>query len=242
MARTAPSPVSLVAAVKVTDNDREEARSIEQKLRKSRRFGEGPTALLDGDPHWSRFFPQKIDKSESGRDFHLALTSSHYLRDHPRRREVMYAMLERHSRKAKRHLTPSTYILSVVDAAASERQRRDDDRVHRYGTCLSTPMPEDAAGGEPGDVLDVAHMPDLLLRLVTPPIPDCLDRHEDWTRVPVGDLARLLGCHRTTVYRNLKRLAKRGQIEYDPDRAKPDGMFRCDTWIRLVRPMGKQVA
>ncbi len=55
-----------------------------------------------------------------------------------------------------------------------------------------------------------------------------------WVRVPMLDLAQVLGVHRQSMWRAVRRLKADGRIKTEVHRRRHDGEHRADRWIRLV--------
>lgn len=224
---------SAASALAVTAADRRDAAGILQRMRGSSKFGPGAVALLENHPDWPRHFPTARDKSQSGRDFQLALAASHFVRDHERVAEVLFALLGNHSIKASTHANPEQYIESVVASALNVRHDRDRKRLSSLlGTLVpDLHAPPHVLDGTPA--LDGRQLDTAILAFTASSEMDAYRRDDRWRRIPVQDIADLHGVDRRTVTRRLKALEDRGLIERQVVAHQHDGRPRRDSLVRL---------
>lgn len=259
-ALTAPRTL---AAATVTADDERDASDVLRALAGSRFAPLVAAILSDGrGPYPSR----------SEADAGLALMASHHLRDHPRRAEVLCALLHRHSRKRRDHATPGRYIAVTVAAAETDRDRRDADRLTRIRaviaagqTLASSPFPDPSQplarvpacmraharlAGEKRENVTVGAFPDghditqgkagrrasAVLGFLAGAAGSEWAARDGWTRLPVTDLATLLDVDRSTIRRDVDRLAAAGLIETTVRCRVHDGRARRDRWARVRSP------
>lgn len=187
--------------------------------------------------------------SESGRDFQLALAGSHFLRDHVRRGEIIYAMLETHSRKAKNHASPEKYLQTVTHGAMASRENRDQNRLTRLNTRFISPhvFPDDKTT-TPSYVLDAKFgaselkrgvrgtvMDEVIMGFAASDEVDEFTRDDGWRRFPVQDVADIFGVGRETVRLHLVALESRGLIKRRAPANSHDGGHQRDSLVSLVR-------
>lgn len=110
----------------ITARDYADAESVLQRLR-SGRFAKAIDGLFTGE--WRDSHPEW---SESERDASLVFSGTHFLRDHPRAREVLFALLwatgwpQDPARRHPKH-NPAQYVAITVNNALEERQRRAEN-------------------------------------------------------------------------------------------------------------------
>lgn len=221
------------AALAITADDERDADDAVRRLLQSAYADDVRAVLFDGQ---GRF----LSRSEA--DFALALAASHHLRDHLRREQVVVAVLHRHSRKARDHADPGDYITRTTHAAIAGRDLRDADRLAAIRRRLLSGLPGHAVQGpDDTNVLDVtldgigaAGVVRAWLRGQGED--DEWARADGWHRLPVSDVAAVVGLARESVSRSVAALARAGEIEREILTYRHDGAVRRDCLIRSRDP------
>jgi len=236
------------AGVTVTAQDRKDASWVVKALQRGK-YAKTVALILEG--RWSERYP-----SRSEADAGLALMASHFLRDHQRRAEIIAALIDRYSAKAPSHSKPAQYVSSVTTAGSSERDRRDIARLARvrllaFGGDAQRRPPQYSRlaksdhlpfpGPDPRTVSDATSnvggdVSEAVMAFVTGiGAGDEWAGEAGWARLPVQDLAEVLGCSRETIRRHIVRLVSEGRIETQVHKRLHDGRHRADRWARLVQ-------
>lgn len=180
-------------------------------------------------------------------DFALVALAAGNVVDHPRRPEVLAALLMRCSAKARNHRNPEQYVgLTVTNAlAAPARGFATADRFQTIQVRLATGLSRlalshptsptcDDATQVPRDHLSAA----LLGWLVEGEVNDQWAGQGGWVRIPIDDLGAILKVSTRTLQRRLANLEAVGTIERSVIRRKESGQYRADSWARLSRTRG----
>lgn len=237
----------------ITEQDKADACEVMNRLRHGK-FAKGLDSLFSGD--WPKLMPHIEDTSESTRDFLLVLEASHFLREHDRADQVLAALLlstgwpsspdRQHPKK-----NPMQYTAIVVGNALSSRFTRDAKRLNKLYARFVAPfviLPDNQqtppknlkpksvlvgtplhGGGHRGVVIE-----DVVLEFLANDKVDEFTRTDRWRRLPVSDLAAVLGVNRKTITRTLERLKACGLIEREVIALRHDGAYRRDSLARLV--------
>jgi hypothetical protein len=185
-------------------------------------FGDTVAAILDG--HRPERYP-----SRSEADLGLALLATHITRT----LEVIVAVLMIAALK-RDHTDFAYYCTLTATKALKTRSDLDRERHERLRSILM------GAGYSRGSVYDVTskgEMGDLasgIMRFASISVEDEFSRFGGWRRLPVEDMAVVYGCHRQTVWRQVRELSRAGTIDYDYITVKADTGPRKDSLVRLI--------
>jgi hypothetical protein len=240
----------------VTLDDMESAKRVVKRLLASTEFAPMIKSVLFGGGH-GRY------RSRSEADAALALMATHFLRGHNRRREILTALLQRHSLKAASHKNPSAYITCVVRAAESERDAREAARLAYFVECfvgddVGDTYSRDCDMGVVDDITTIppvtpVYDPKLLkhlsrrsrarkiersiLSFATWPDIDEYTMDDDWRRFPVELAAQTFEVTPEAIRLRLKALEERGLIERWIVTRRHDERPRRDSLVRPGRPV-----
>lgn len=230
---------STPAAYHATAGDARAADLVMDSLLASHR-GPAARACLDA-----------VQGERSEADFRLVRLAATLVWDHPRRAEILSAVLHRHSRKVRTHRNPDLYCsitvanaLSAGGATPSPLSVRDSVRatIARGTSCLSSPPSaspypptcDDGTRASEPDTITVGILG--FLQGVEAGSPWA--GMDGWVRLPVEELASALDCSRRTVSRRLGALEAGGTVARRIDRKSRGGRFMADSWVRLITTSG----
>lgn len=247
-----PAPASMLEATIVpSSDDQEEARLLNRRIRDHAQYREGFAALFG--QKWRTTIPNVSDRSESGRDFWFVFIATHFVREHPRAAEILYALLwdtgwPNDANRDHTKSDPVDYCRRTVLAALDARHGRDTDRLFQLATRHIFPFSPGLRADSPlpfaGTVLDanqgsrMEELETVILRFAASNGPDeytCVDR---WRRFPVVDVATVFGLSRETVRQWMVALERRGLIDRFSTPYRWEGQIRRDTRIRIVNSYG----
>lgn len=229
--------------------DREEARDLDRRIRAHSMYREGYQRLHTRD--WQRAMPKGADVSESGRDFFLVFEVSHFVKNHQRAPEILYALLwdtgwPQSRNRANPKSDPPDYCSRTVLAALTARASKDAERLQQLADHhvlpISPGFQEDAAPTTPArTVLDAnllsggADLTSVIERFAASVEIDEFSRPLGWRRFPVMDVAEIFGYTREAVRKRMVAMERAGIIERRSVPYTHDGAIRRDTCIRLPR-------
>ena len=248
------APANGLSRRRIRKADREAASQLLRRMRGATEFRDGVNGLFT--PSYAETIAAidpALDATPSGRDFLLTFLASHFLRDHPRRAQILVALLwstgwPTDKTQRRPGTDPEEYCVDTVSAALVARDAKDDQRLSRLRATLAAASPpgvpplldptSDTGNTIEASVLTLAigenderFWPEESVRggirvgdLVA----------QGWRRVPVDDLASVHGVSTETVRRALDALVKRGMIERWALPYRHDGAVRRDSLVRLT--------
>jgi hypothetical protein len=231
---------SHTSSMVILPEDQKLAREIMDRLQFFSTCRETVALILDG--RWKDRYP-----SRSEVDSALVTMASHFLRNVVRRREVLVALLERHSLKAASHANPELYLRLTVDNAIQHRDAIDTDHVSALSAIiaqsLATWAKPDVDGATVTDPtfqgatrrgLRGRELMQDILAFAGSPIPDLYSLDGGWRRLPVNHMSSLHAVSPESVRRAQVKLASSVMIERDPKPKRHDGAPRMDARIRIT--------
>lgn len=240
------------------DSDKKAARQLLARIRGATEMKDGINGLFTKSyTQTIRAINPTMDATPSGRDFLLAFLASHFLRDNPRRAEILVALLwstgwPQYKVQRKPGTNPEDYCVDTVVAALAARDAKDHTRLSTLRAALAPspdtpPLLDPTLGSSRGSS---RHLEASIWALLSGVVGEtCWDIEavrggievrdliaQGWRRVPVADLAALHGVCVETVRRTLVALKNAGRIERKVLSYRHDGAMRRDSLIRMVQP------
>lgn len=236
---SAPRNTLATSSSTTTPGDRNHAHALVSRMLEHSTYRETVAMILQD--RWATTY-----HSRSEADAALVFLASHFLRDQERAGEILTAILQRHSLKAKSHANPDHYIAMTVAKTRAHRTQTDAQRIATFTTryvtpSLSMPSPEpftpknvnDAKFVKRGERSNVLNA--VILGFAAWDEEDEFTRDDNWRRIPVQDVADIFGVSRETVRLRLVALEKRGEIERRAPSPFHDGRIRRDSLVRVVK-------
>ncbi len=235
-------------SIDMLPEDRRAAAEVMHRLQRHSTYRSTVNAIMGGA--WKERY-----QTRSEADIALAFHASHFLREHWRRREVLFALLEHHSLKAGSHANPGHYLSITVDKAIAHRDRIDADQhadvYHRFVAPFLPPSvhPASLPAPPPTAVYDAKFLGNrtrgpvlerVILEFAASPEQDRFSMDDRWRRLPVQIVADLFGVDRETIRLVQKSANTRGLIERAPRAKRHDGGPRMDAIIRIT-PKGREM-
>lgn len=223
----------------VTAADEHAARGVLGKMLKGT-YSETVAMILEG--RWQDRYPSRSEADQA-----LAALATHFLRDHPRRTEILTALLINHSLKAPDHRTPEQYIARTVQKAESFRSGNDQEHLDALSTVIEQSLAHPPDGPKrksksvygPKSLVGNSKTRSMMREIVAfagSPFPDAFDTLDGWRRLPVNYMKMRHEVSPESVRLAQVALNQAGLIERDPRRYPHDGGHRTDARICLTMP------